>query len=165
LADRCTAGRRWRSPGSGVLFSSQQDIDTYISASIAGDFWKTGPMRDEDTRSILRFLFVEALLRKTSDTGQIVEILNFTSSVFFTDEIQCVVPFQDPDTIYFDVYTSLHNLKKSPSKKELSSLKMQLNHFTKDPVVKDNLDGIYKEYLKTCPSVLASIQNCIMSIL
>lgn len=163
LADKIVRGKQKR-------FKHKDDLDAFISSSLAGEFWKHGRMKEEEPRAVFRFLVLERMLSKSELRSEQVELLHLVRDVVFSDEDMVIpdAPFQDPSDVVHEVFTLLHKMSQRTrqlSQADLHRVKGLLKILTADPVVRDDMDAIYKEFLKSSVSYKAQLDLCIMSLL
>lgn len=154
------------------------DMTVMIETSCAAEFWSWWRLKDKDdkgvevSRKIFLFLVLVCWLDKVKTRGQTLEVLSKIQQEIFTDPdmVECVVPFQDVHSNIHKIYTDLQ-LVLAPVNGVvvggvLLNLKSNLLQLKSDPVIKDELDPLYKTFLKEMslkPSRIA--QQCIMSLL
>lgn len=163
LAEKVAATRHKR-------IRTKDDLDSLISTSLAGEFWKQGRMKEEGSRAVFRFLVLERLLFKKETKEDQLEILQLVRDVVFSDEDMVIpdAPFQDPTDVVHEVFTLLHKLNQSTkqlSQADVSRIKSLLKTLTTDPVIRDDMDALYKHFLKNSVTYKRQLDLCIMSLL
>eukprot|EP00092_Neocalanus_flemingeri_P105850 GFUD01135743.1.p1 GENE.GFUD01135743.1~~GFUD01135743.1.p1 ORF type:complete len:174 (+),score=40.26 GFUD01135743.1:124-645(+) len=132
------------------------DLEKIIEESCANEFWNWWRMSDMDNKILFEYLVLATWLQGAEERGLVMDILVNLRDKFFNDpdKVESVVPFQDTHANGVVVSGVLTELIKN------------LLFLTEDPVYRDELDPLYKIFLKEM-SLKASrrVQHCILSIL
>ena len=91
---------------------------------------------------------------------------------FFSDpdKVESAVPFQDIHSKMPSIYTNLDRILNPTNgvvvSRVLDNLKKELLELREDPVFRDDLDQLYKVFLKEmAQTAKRKVQNCILSIM
>ena len=154
------------------------DIKTVIETSCAAEFWCWWRMKDKDDRGVevsrimFLFLILVTWLEKVKTRAQTLEVVTLIKQEVFTDPdmVETLVPFQDVHSNVHKIYTDLTSVLSPDNGVVVSGALVSLNHnlsqLKSDPVIKDELDSLYRTFLKEMsmkPSRKA--QQCILSLL
>lgn len=129
-------------------------------------------MADADNKVMFEFLVLSSWLEKAEERGLVVDLLTEVRDRFFSDpdQVESSVPFQDVHGKVARVFTGLEKVLKPVNgvvvSGELEELKHELLNLRDDPVIKEELDTLYRVFLKEVAQTASRrIQSCILSIL
>jgi len=148
------------------------DLEKIIEESCANEFWNWWRMADLDNKILFEFLVLATWLQGAEERGLVMDILVNIKDKFFndTDKVESVVPFQDTHGKVIDIFEGLDSVLDAVNgvvvSGVLTELIKNLIFLTEDPVFRDELDPLYKVFLKEM-SLRASrrVQHCILSLL
>ena len=129
-------------------------------------------MTDKENRLLFQFLVLTAWLQKAESRGLELDLLVQIRDRFFCDpdKVESAVPFQDIHSKVPSVFSDLDRVL-SPTNGVvvsgvLDKLKKELVELREDPVFQDDLDQLYKVFLKEmAQTARRKVQNCILSIM
>ena len=129
-------------------------------------------MTDKENRLLFQFLVLTAWLQKAENRGLELDLLVQIRDRFFSDpdKVESAVPFQDIHSKVPSVFSDLDRVL-SPTNGVvvsgvLDNLKRKLVELREDPVFRDDLDQLYKIFLKEMSQTARrKVQNCILSIM
>ena len=129
-------------------------------------------MADLDNKILFEYLVLATWLEGAEERGLVMDILTNIRDKFFTDpdKVESIVPFQDVHGKVIDIFVGLDNVLDAVNgvvvSGVLTELIKNLLSMTEDPVYRDELDPLYKVFLKDM-SLKASrrVQHCILSLL
>ena len=105
------------------------------------------------------------------DRGLTLDILSLTRRTFFTDpdQLDCVVPFQDLRGKIIDIFTGLDQVLSPTNgvvvKGVLDELVENILFLRSDPLIRDELEPLYKMFLKEMSQKSSRKQQCLLSLL
>ena len=125
-----------------------------------------------DNKILFEYLVLATWLQSAEERGLVMDILVNIRDKFFndSDKVESVVPFQDTHGKIIDIFEGLDSVLDAVNgvvvSGVLTELIKNLLFLTEDPVFRDELDPLYKVFLKEM-SLKASrrVQHCILSIL
>lgn len=148
------------------------DLDKVIEESCAYEFWRWWRMADLDNKVLFEYLVLAIWLQEAKERGLVMDILVNIQNKFFNDpdKVESVVPFQDTHGKVIDIFEGLDSVLNAMNGVVVSGILTELIKnlvfLTEDPVIRDELDPLYKVFLKEMslkPS--RKVQHCILSLL
>ena len=129
-------------------------------------------MTDKENRLLFQFLVLTAWLQKAESRGLELDLLVNIRDRFFSDpdKVESAVPFQDIHSKVPSIYANLDRILNPTNgvvvSGVLDNLKKDLLELREDPVFRDDLDQLYKIFLKEmAQTAKRKVQNCILSIM
>ena len=129
-------------------------------------------MTDKENRLLFQFLVLTAWLQKAENRGLELDLLVQIRDRFFSDpdKVESTVPFQDIHSKVPSVFSDLDRVLSPTNGVVVSGvldhLKKELVELREDPVFRDDLDQLYKVFLKEmAQTARRKVQNCILSIM
>ena len=129
-------------------------------------------MADLDNKVLFEYLVLAKWLQCAEERGLIMDILVMIRDKFFNDpdKVESVVPFQDTHGKVIPIFEGLDNVLNAVNGVVVSGVLTELidnlAFLTEDPVIRDELDPLYKVFLREMslrPS--RRVQHCILSLL
>ena len=127
---------------------------------------------DKENRLLFQFLVLTAWLQKAESRGLELDLLVQIRDKFFCDpdKVESAVPFQDihskVPSVFLDLDRVLSPTNGVVVSGVLENLKKELVNLREDPVFRDDLDQLYKVFLKEmAQTARRRVQNCILSIM
>ena len=127
---------------------------------------------DKENRLLFQFLVLTAWLQKAENRGLELDLLVNIRDRFFSDpnKVESSVPLQDIHSKVPAVFSDLDRVLNPTNGVVvggvLDKLKKMLLELREDPVFRDDLDQLYKVFLKEmAQTARRKVQNCILSIL
>ena len=151
-----------------ILTQATTSYDFYIS----DEFWLWWRMTDKENRLLFQFLVLTAWLQRAENRGLELDLLVQIRDRFFSDpdKVESAVPFQDihskVPSVFLDLDRVLSPTNGVVVSGVLDNLKKELVELREDPVFRDDLDQLYKVFLKEmAQTARRKVQNCILSIM
>ena len=148
------------------------DFYTLLTLGFSDEFWQWWRMTDKENRLLFQFLVLTAWLQKAESRGLELDLLVNISSRFFSDpdKVESAVPFQDIHSKVPSIYVNIDRIFNPTNgvvvSGVLDNLKKELLDLREDPVFRDDLDQLYKIFLKEmAQTAKRKVQNCILSIM
>ena len=139
---------------------------------ISDEFWLWWRMTDKENRLLFQFLVLTAWLQRAENRGLELDLLVQIRDRFFSDpdKVESAVPFQDihskVPSVFLDLDRVLSPTNGVVVSGVLDNLKKELVELREDPVFRDDLDQLYKVFLKEmAQTARRKVQNCILSIM
>ena len=155
------------------------DIRAAIDSSCAGQLWRWWRLSEKDERGVevsrMAFLYLVTSTwlaeARGRDRGLPLDILSLPRRTFFTDpdQLDCVVPFQDLRGKIIDIFTGLDQVLSPTNgvvvKGVLDELVENILFLRSDPLIRDELEPLYKMFLKEMSQKSSRKQQCLLSLL
>jgi len=148
------------------------DLEKIIEDSCAREFWFWWRMSDVDNKALFQYLVLSTWLDKAETRGLELDILVQIRDRWFSDPdcVESGIPFQDIHSSVHRVFVLLQSVL-SPVQGvvvggHIKELKLVLSQLREDPVIREELDPLYKVFLKEMSeSRVRRVENCLLSIL